>query len=539
VSIGIGTRNQGNSAGASVNSFNATIDASAQIGDVVVLSISQNGTQAITSVTSPGTGAWQLRETVTTSGSNCRLVVYTKKITAGDPGANIAVALAGSQRIAWSTVPVTGAKDYDVSAQATNNTQTSSLIAPTVNATKPNSMLITSVAARNGTNGVILTFTSPGGTTEQADTSTTAGAAVNSGHTAGSRALTSAGATGTTTFTPSAVASFAAASIVISPTPVQGAAALSAHGDLTAAGKTVIQAAAAMTGHADLGTAGKAVEQGASAMSAHGDLAATAHPVAQGGTSLTGHGDLTATGDHVVQAGAALGAHGDLAATGDNVIHAAAGMSTHGDLTAEASPSIHQGAVALTATGNLLAAANVPHTFPPDLLINPLTDFVLTCLCTTLAAHPNPIPAGRCCHRVGDHVTFGVTASGENECCPGLAWSRVILVAPTSEASFPNPDGYTIQKCSVRSWTVHLELGVARCAPVGDPYLGPTCDQWQQLLADGMLDAMYLRQTVCCIQAEQKYRDLVVLSMGTAGPTGLCASTTLTIAVKLVGCDEC
>jgi hypothetical protein len=205
-----------NSGTGTSSSFAATIDAAAQIGSLGVLWVAQNGTQAITSITAPSGNTWTQFAQVTTTGNNCRLTGYTGLIGTGDPGASLTVAFAAAQRVATSVETFSGSGGVDTSGTNSNNTETASLVCPDVTAAAAGSMLVTAVASRNSVAGTVLTHSPPGGTTERADTSTTAAGSVNIGHTAGSKAV-GAGATGTTTYTPSANASFAGISLILAP----------------------------------------------------------------------------------------------------------------------------------------------------------------------------------------------------------------------------------------------------------------------------------------------------------------------------------
>jgi hypothetical protein len=169
----------------------------------------------------------------------------------------------------------------------------------------------------------------------------------------------------------------------------------------------------------------------------------------------------------------------------------------------------------------------------PDHIFEPLLDTALRCLCEAVAQLP--VPPSECCHRSGDHVTFDVT-----ECCNGLAWVRFVSAVSTDEESFPGGrEDIEVCELPVREWSVQVELGIGRCAPVGTPDLLPTCVEWQQALQTGLLDLMALRIATCCITDDFRYRDLIVDELTVHGPSGGCTDTTMTIFVKVVSCDEC
>jgi hypothetical protein len=172
-----------------------------------------------------------------------------------------------------------------------------------------------------------------------------------------------------------------------------------------------------------------------------------------------------------------------------------------------------------------------------DLVFEPLIDLITDCLCAAVAGHPTP--PGQCGVRVGDHMSVQATLTSD-ECCPGVAWVRMVSASPTNEGAFPNPsDDPQVCAPPIYQWVLHVELGIARCVPVGDIDHLPDCTSWTGVQLTGLLDAKVLRQAICCVQANPLYRDLVIDGLEVAGPDGACTRTTLNVAVKVVGCDEC
>jgi len=176
-----------------------------------------------------------------------------------------------------------------------------------------------------------------------------------------------------------------------------------------------------------------------------------------------------------------------------------------------------------------------------DTIIQPLMDVALACLETSFGGHPDP--PGQFCVRWGDH---GGPSAGINldECCKGLGWVRFASAAPTDSGAFPG-NSERLRNCS-GSWTVTLEWGVARCAPVGDAELPPTCTDWTTLQTNGLLDFQALRKAACCLARykppdtyDQLYRDVIVREITPKGPEGGCVELMMITVVKVVGCDEC
>lgn len=167
-----------------------------------------------------------------------------------------------------------------------------------------------------------------------------------------------------------------------------------------------------------------------------------------------------------------------------------------------------------------------------DPVAQPILDALLLCLEQQVARVPHP-PAA-VCMRPGDQVTLMISRL-ENECCSGLAWVRLDSIYPSSE--FPALDeGYV--KCQL-GWAVVVELGVARCAPIGDENHIPTCDQWTEVVNDTTADAAALRRTLLCFRTIEDHRfTMHIPGTWTGLPVeGGCVGGTMLVTVQAPMCD--
>lgn len=125
-------------------------------------------------------------------------------------------------------------------------------------------------------------------------------------------------------------------------------------------------------------------------------------------------------------------------------------------------------------------------------------------------------------------------AQRRNECCEGLAWVRPVQVFPSS--SFPLPD-QTIGNCGVLGYAAVLELGIARCAPIGDANELPSDDEWNNLTETVLTDAAALR-TAICAWSEMNPDTLYLPGTWQPLPTsGGCAGGLQTITIKVQACE--
>jgi hypothetical protein len=142
-----------------------------------------------------------------------------------------------------------------------------------------------------------------------------------------------------------------------------------------------------------------------------------------------------------------------------------------------------------------------------DPVAQPIIDAFLGCWEEQAARTPDP-PAVVCL-RPGDSVEL-LLSQLQNECCSGLAWLRPAGIYPSSD--FPEQDSF-VRKCQL-GWAVVVELGLARCAPVGDSQHLPTCDQWAESVNHQMADAAAMRRALLCFQRLEEHRFTMALPGG-------------------------
>jgi hypothetical protein len=122
-----------------------------------------------------------------------------------------------------------------------------------------------------------------------------------------------------------------------------------------------------------------------------------------------------------------------------------------------------------------------------------------------------------------------------DNCCPGIAWVRVINVVPT--VSFPSPAN-TMVGCPDTLFAANLELGVARCAAgIDDDGTIPIEVLDAEAVAYGK-DRSALIQTVICDMAV--YFDCKI-SLGAWEPLateGGCYGSTVQVAIPYRMCCD-
>ena len=151
------------------------------------------------------------------------------------------------------------------------------------------------------------------------------------------------------------------------------------------------------------------------------------------------------------------------------------------------------------------------------------------CLQNALAANPNA-PADTCLYTGEDFRTFLSAGLSEDRCCSGFAAVRVAAIQPLT------PTEGTRDPCGVRTWLVTLEMGVARCAPVGDINAGPTCAQLTEVAEQVQMDASAMVEAACCLRPQV---DSGRLGMGTwvpFGPEGQCTGGIMPVQVEIDAC---
>lgn len=125
----------------------------------------------------------------------------------------------------------------------------------------------------------------------------------------------------------------------------------------------------------------------------------------------------------------------------------------------------------------------------------------------------------------------------EDECRCGLAWVRIVRFYPTD--TFP-AESETWSPCGPAGWAVVLEMGVLRCAPVGDAATLPTDEEWRNAIHLQMMDAAAMRKAVdCCFGLQIESETLVLGSWEERPPEGACMGGTQQITVLVDACNDC
>lgn len=162
-------------------------------------------------------------------------------------------------------------------------------------------------------------------------------------------------------------------------------------------------------------------------------------------------------------------------------------------------------------------------------------DVLLDCLAVA-AADVSSAPANISL-RGGAAIALDIS-QGQNECCDGLAWVRTGDEFPTNV--FPAEDGGLISGCGVASWAMELELGIARCAPVGDIDVTPTMEEHLALAQVLEEDSAAIRRAICCFVQEWNVRmwKVSVSRLSKFGPEGGCVGTIATVTAQVFPTDN-
>lgn len=146
------------------------------------------------------------------------------------------------------------------------------------------------------------------------------------------------------------------------------------------------------------------------------------------------------------------------------------------------------------------------------------------------------------CHRPGSEVPLSI-GTGQNECCSGLGWVRIVSVTPVVDPQqAEDPD---FNPCVVGDRRIVFELGVARCNPFGTAEAGPTCEEWTELALRMDVDAVRMRAAVCCLQNSDdvgEYQSVYRLLPGTWEPidsSGGCAGGTMQVTAWIQCREGC
>lgn len=158
------------------------------------------------------------------------------------------------------------------------------------------------------------------------------------------------------------------------------------------------------------------------------------------------------------------------------------------------------------------------------------------CLCEQMNLLPEPDRPARCCLLAAQDFELGV-AILEDMCACGTAWVRIGSFAPTSH--FPGPQEQATF-CGPEAWTLNLEMGVARCPPIGNIQELPTCDEFAQYTQKVMADAQAMRNALlCCFQPSRPNRLMLIGDWQAFGPEGACGGGKMQVQVQILRCNEC
>lgn len=183
-----------------------------------------------------------------------------------------------------------------------------------------------------------------------------------------------------------------------------------------------------------------------------------------------------------------------------------------------------------------------------DNLIQPVAEQLLACFCNALEEQHGStyMPAGsrpqECCFRSGEIVSADASVY-QDLCCSGLAWVRVADIFASAD-DFPAPDTtIPITGCGPQAWGVVFELGVLRCAPTGDEYTVPSCDDWTLFQQYLFLDQAAMRQAMCCLielrNGEDMQSSVAIGSWAPLPTSGGCGGGTWQVTVQILDCGEC
>ena len=133
--------------------------------------------------------------------------------------------------------------------------------------------------------------------------------------------------------------------------------------------------------------------------------------------------------------------------------------------------------------------------------------------------------------RSGSEVVFDLSQN-EDLCCEGLAWVRMGNATP----GFPGTDA-TVRHCVIPVWSLQLEMGIVRCAPVGSDTEIVTASEHATVAALLAEDFMAMRRALCLWHAAHGY-DYTLGPWTPVGPAGGCVGSTITVTAQIIGNDQ-
>lgn len=243
-----------------------------------------------------------------------------------------------------------------------------------------------------------------------------------------------------------------------------------------------------------------------------------------------------------IVSGVAVADLGALSATASGgVTHPGVGVADLGALSAAASGGVTVTGAALSDLGRLAASADVVPP-DPDMFVSVLMNELLACLCENAAAQPNP--PGICCFRVGTEIAHDAGIL-EDQCCEGIGYVALGDSFFSSE-SFPEADivRQADSACAPTTYAQEFQVGLIRCAPVGNEFRGPNCTEWNAASRQNVVDAQTLRRVACCIRNFIIQNNDLFLGMSIVvdrqiqgNPQGGCVERSMKITIQFPNCE--
>lgn len=178
----------------------------------------------------------------------------------------------------------------------------------------------------------------------------------------------------------------------------------------------------------------------------------------------------------------------------------------------------------------------------PDVLVLPLAQVLLNCLCAAVSGNPNP--PQNCCYRIGNNPPMDVDWYTDL-CCEGLAYVSLGDIFPSTD-SFGEADivRQAASACPPASWAVTFRIGIIRCVPTGTSTTMPTCNQWTDAFIQNVHDAQALRAAACCFRSYVTSNTGAYFGMSTiigrqsqGEPQGGCVERSMDIMAQIINCD--
>jgi len=180
-----------------------------------------------------------------------------------------------------------------------------------------------------------------------------------------------------------------------------------------------------------------------------------------------------------------------------------------------------------------------------DQFVSVLAEQLLACLCAeSQAAEGAP---ANCCFRVGTEIAHDAGMLVDL-CCEGIAYVALGDTYPSSE-SFPEADivRQASATCAPVTWAQVFQVGIIRCAPVGDGFVPPGCADWNAAARQNIIDAQTLRRVACCmrnfvVQNNDAFlgMSLVIDRQIQGNPQGGCVERTMKLTAQFPNiCDGC